>query len=93
MTTLSPNDMEFPPSMADIKSETWIMTDLGLLHNGAKVREDYGKALNKLKARDPFFVYLFQILLFKLFKVGDRLAVVRKENGTLHFFVNSEDLV
>ena len=24
-------------------------------------------------------------------KVGDRVAVVRKENGTLHFFVNSED--
>ena len=24
-------------------------------------------------------------------KVGDRVAVVRKENGTVHFFVNSED--
>ena len=24
-------------------------------------------------------------------KVGDRVAVVRKENGTIHFFVNSED--
>lgn len=26
-------------------------------------------------------------------KVGDRVAVVRKENGTVHFFVNSEDQV
>lgn len=26
-------------------------------------------------------------------KVGDRVAVVRKENGTIHFFVNSEDQV
>ena len=24
-------------------------------------------------------------------KVGDRVAVVRKDNGVLHFFVNSED--
>ena len=24
-------------------------------------------------------------------KVGDRVAVVRKESGTVHFFVNSED--
>ena len=24
-------------------------------------------------------------------KVGDRVAVVRKDNGTVHFFVNSED--
>lgn len=26
-------------------------------------------------------------------KVGDRVAVVRKESGTIHFFVNSEDQV
>ena len=26
-------------------------------------------------------------------QVGDRVAVVRKESGVLHFFVNSEDQV
>ena len=29
----------------------------------------------------------------RYFQVGDRVAVVRKESGVLHFFVNSEDQV
>ncbi len=72
VTTHSPNDLEFPSTMTNIRSGTWMMTGNGVMHNGTTVFDDYGQNLDKLK-------------------VGDRVAVVRKESGTVHFFVNSED--
>ncbi len=72
VTTHAPGDLEFPSTMTNIRSGTWMMTGNGVMHNGTTVIDDYGQNLDKLK-------------------VGDRVAVVRKENGTLHFFVNSED--
>ena len=72
VTTHNPGELEFPSTMTNIRSGTWMMTGNGVMHNGTTVIEDYGQNLDKLK-------------------VGDRVAVVRKENGTVHFFVNSED--
>ena len=72
VTTHAPNDLEFPSTMTNIRSGTWMMTGNGVMHNGTTVIDDYGQNLDKLK-------------------VGDRVAVVRKDNGTLHFFVNSDD--
>ena len=74
LTTHSPNELEFPSTMTNIRSGTWMMTGNGVMHNGTTIIDDYGVNLDKLK-------------------VGDRVAVVRKENGTVHFFVNSEDQV
>eukprot|EP00095_Tigriopus_kingsejongensis_P009407 maker-scaffold143_size313727-snap-gene-1.19 protein:Tk09407 transcript:maker-scaffold143_size313727-snap-gene-1.19-mRNA-1 annotation:"neuralized-like protein 4-like" len=72
VTTHPPSELEFPSTMTNIRSGTWMMTGNGVMHNGTTVIDDYGLNLDKLK-------------------VGDRVAVVRKDDGTVHFFVNSED--
>lgn len=72
VTTHPPSELDFPSTMTNIRSGTWMMTGNGVMHNGTTIIDDYGQNLDKLK-------------------VGDRVAVVRKEDGTVHFFVNSED--
>ncbi|XP_017783812.1 PREDICTED: neuralized-like protein 4 [Nicrophorus vespilloides] len=72
VTTHSPNDLEFPFTMTNVRSGTWMMTGSGIMHNGTTVLEQYGMNLDRLQ-------------------VGDRVGVVRKENGLLHFFVNGVD--
>ncbi len=74
VTTHSPPDLDFPSTMTNVRSGTWMMTGNGVMHNGTTVFDEYGRNLDKLR-------------------VGDRVAVVRKEGGTVHFFVNSEDQV
>ena len=69
LTTHCPTDLDFPSTMTNIRSGTWMMTGNGVMHNGTTVIDDYGLNLDKLK-------------------VGERVAVVRKESGTVHFFVN-----
>jgi len=72
VTTHAPSDLEFPSTMTNIRSGTWMMTGNGVMHNGTTTIDDYGQNLDKLK-------------------VGDRVGVVRKDSGVLHFFVNGED--
>lgn len=72
ITTHSPMELEFPFTMTNVKSGTWIMTGSGIMHNGTTVIEQYGVNLDRLQ-------------------VGDRVGVVRKESGNLHFFVNGVD--
>ena len=72
VTTHAPSDLEFPSTMTNIRSGTWMMTGNGVMHNGTTTIDDYGQNLDKLK-------------------VGDRVAVVRKDSGVLHFYVNGED--
>ncbi|KAG5890383.1 hypothetical protein JTB14_029747 [Gonioctena quinquepunctata] len=72
VTTHSPTDLEFPFTMTNVRSGTWMMTGSGIMHNGTIVLEQYGVNLDRLQ-------------------VGDRVGVLRKENGLLHFFVNGLD--
>lgn len=72
VTTWSATELEFPFTMTNVRSGTWMMTGNGVMHNGTTVIEQYGQNLDKLQA-------------------GDRIGVIRKENGTLHFFVNGMD--
>ncbi|KAK9882477.1 hypothetical protein WA026_021818 [Henosepilachna vigintioctopunctata] len=72
VTTHSALDLEFPFTMTNVRSGTWMMTGSGIMHNGTIVLEQYGVNLDRLQ-------------------VGDRVGVVRKENGCLHFFVNGID--
>merc|ERR550532_454855 len=72
VTTHAPSDLEFPSTMTNVRSGTWMMTGNGVMHNGTTTIDAYGQNLDKLK-------------------VGDRVAVVRKESGVLHFFVNGDD--
>lgn len=72
VTTHRPTQLDFPYTMTNMKSGTWMMTGSGIMHNGTVVIEHYGANLDRLQ-------------------VGDRVGVVRKENGNLHFFVNGVD--
>ena len=72
VTTHEPCDLEFPSTMTNVRSGTWMMTGNGVMHNGTTTIDAYGQNLDKLK-------------------VGDRVGVVRKDSGILHFFVNGDD--
>lgn len=49
VTTHSPNELEFPSTMTNIRSGTWMMTGNGVMHNGTTIIDDYGINLDKLK--------------------------------------------
>ncbi|XP_044577539.1 neuralized-like protein 4 isoform X2 [Cotesia glomerata] len=72
VTTHSPTELEFPFTMTNVRSGTWIMTGNGVMHNGTSIIDQYGQNLDRLQ-------------------VGDRVGVMRKDTGTLHFFVNGTD--
>ena len=52
VTTHSPLTLEFPSTMTDMSSGTWMMTGCGVLHNGTILIEEYGQNLNKLTVSD-----------------------------------------
>lgn len=72
VTTHNALDLEFPFTMTNVRSGTWMMTGNGVMQNGATTIEQYGQNLDRLQ-------------------VGDRVGVVRRDDGTLHFFVNGVD--
>ncbi|XP_011290997.1 neuralized-like protein 4 [Musca domestica] len=72
VTTHSAEELDFPFTMTNVRTGTWMMTGNGVMHNGITVIEQYGQNLDRLQ-------------------VGDRVGVVRKDDGTLHFFVNGVD--
>ncbi|KAK1889948.1 Neuralized-like protein 4 [Dissostichus eleginoides] len=69
VTTHNPNNLDYPATMTNLRSGTWMMTGNGVMHNGTTILDEYGHNLDRLKA-------------------GDTVGVVRKEDGSLHFFVN-----
>lgn len=72
VTTQHPDELDFPATMTNVRSGTWMMTGNGVMHNGLTVLDDYGTSLDRLGA-------------------GDRVGVVRRSDGVLHFLVNGED--
>ncbi|XP_076236666.1 neuralized E3 ubiquitin protein ligase 4 isoform X2 [Calliopsis andreniformis] len=72
VTTHSPTELEFPFTMTNVRSGTWMMTENGVMHNGTTIIADYSQNLDRLQ-------------------VGDRVGVMRKDNATLHFYVNGAD--
>ena len=52
VTTHAPGDLDFPSTMTNIRSGTWMMTGNGVMHNGTTVIDDYGQNLDKLKVGD-----------------------------------------
>ena len=49
VTTHSPLDLDFPATMTNIRSGTWMMTGNGIMHNGTTVVDEYGLNLDRLK--------------------------------------------
>lgn len=72
VTTHNPTELDFPFTMTNVRTGTWMMTGNGVMHNGITVVEQYGLSLDRLQA-------------------GDCVGVMRKDDGTLHFFVNGID--
>lgn len=72
VTTQRPDELDFPATMTNVRSGTWMMTGNGVMHNGQTVLDDYGTSLDRLGT-------------------GDRVGVVRRANGVVHFYVNGED--
>lgn len=68
VTTHNPTELDFPFTMTNVRTGTWMMTGNGVMHNGITVVEQYGHSLDRLQA-------------------GDRVGVMRKDDGTLHFWV------
>ncbi|XP_077531935.1 neuralized E3 ubiquitin protein ligase 4 isoform X2 [Haemaphysalis longicornis] len=73
VTTHSPDTLEFPATMTNMRSGTIMMSGSGILTNGKGSRREYGNYnLDELHE-------------------GDRIGVVRKSNGNLHYYINGMD--
>ena len=52
VTTHSPLTLEFPETMTDIRSGTWMMSGEEVRHSGTTVIDAYGQDLNELTVSD-----------------------------------------
>ena len=60
VTTHEPCDLEFPSTMTNVRSGTWMMTGNGVMHNGTTTIDAYGQNLDKLNSRlSSFFNFSF----------------------------------
>lgn len=75
VTTHSPLELEFPFTMTNVRSGTWMMTGNGVMQNGTTIIEQYGQNLDRLQVGDCVGVV-----------VRDD-GIERR----LHFFVNNID--
>lgn len=75
VTTHSPLELEFPFTMTNVRSGTWMMTGNGVMQNGSTIIEQYGQNLDRLQVGDCVGVV-----------VRDD-GIERR----LHFFVNNID--
>lgn len=72
------------------------MTGNGVMHNGTTILDEYGHNLDRLKvsSNNVFFITILNMTVCFVFnalfsfQAGDTVGVVRKEDGSLHFFVN-----
>ncbi|KAF0766521.1 neuralized-like protein 4 isoform X1 [Aphis craccivora] len=52
VTTHSPGDIDYPLTMTNVHSGTWMMTGVGIMHNGITVVNQYGVNLDTLRVGD-----------------------------------------
>ncbi|XP_040064057.1 neuralized-like protein 4 [Ixodes scapularis] len=52
VTMFPPHLLEFPTTMTNVRSGTWIMTGCGVMHNGTEVLVDYCRNLDTLQVGD-----------------------------------------
>lgn len=58
VTLHSPNDLDFPSTMTNMRSGTWMMTGTGVMHNGTTVIDMYGQNLDRLKVWGYHIVWI-----------------------------------
>lgn len=49
VTTHSPTELDYPSTMTNIRSGTWMMTGTGVMHNGTNIVDEYGQNLDRLR--------------------------------------------
>ncbi|XP_054716329.1 neuralized-like protein 4 [Uloborus diversus] len=83
VTTHSPQELEFPSTMTNVRSGTWMMTGNGIMYNGTTVVDDYGCNLDKFKAGDRIGVVVYEDgkLHFFVNGIDQGLAVSHVPNG------------
>ena len=47
--THSPEELDFPSTMTNLHTGTWIMSGTGVMHNGDTIKENYGRSLDTMK--------------------------------------------
>ncbi|XP_075745116.1 neuralized E3 ubiquitin protein ligase 4 isoform X3 [Rhipicephalus microplus] len=52
VTMFPPHLLEFPTTMTNVRSGTWVMTGCGVMHNGTEVIKDYCQNLDTLQVGD-----------------------------------------
>lgn len=52
VTMHAPSSLEFPSTMTNVRSGTWMMTTNGVMHNGTTVMDEYAQSLDRLKIND-----------------------------------------
>ncbi|XP_012868581.1 PREDICTED: neuralized-like protein 4, partial [Dipodomys ordii] len=103
VTTHNPNSLEYPATMTNLQSGTIMMSGCGILTNGKGTRREYCEfSLDELQMKSlgtwmmtgngvmhngTTILDEYGHNLDRL-KAGDTVGVVRREDGTLHFFVN-----
>ncbi|KFM80540.1 Neuralized-like protein 4, partial [Stegodyphus mimosarum] len=60
VTMHSADDLEFPSTMTNVRSGTWMMTGNGIMYNGTTISDEYGCNLDKLKAGDRIGVVVYE---------------------------------
>ncbi|KAK5646861.1 hypothetical protein RI129_005325 [Pyrocoelia pectoralis] len=70
VTTHSPTELEFPFTMTNVRSGTWMMTGSGIVHNGTTVLEQYGVNLDRLQVGDRVGVVRKESSLLHFFVNG-----------------------
>ena len=48
VTVYNPETMQFPSTMTNLTTGTWMMSGNGVMHNGLLVRENFGRSLDSL---------------------------------------------
>ncbi|XP_015908035.1 neuralized-like protein 4 [Parasteatoda tepidariorum] len=75
VTTHSAEDLDFPCTMTNVLSGTWMMTGNGIMHNGTAISDEYGSSLDKLKAGDRIGLIVYGDGVLRFFVNGIDLGI------------------
>lgn len=59
VTMHSAEELNFPSTMTNVRSGTWMMTGNGIMYNGTTISDEYGCNLDKLKVCFLSFLHIF----------------------------------
>ena len=90
VTSHAPSDLEFPSTMTNVRSGTWMMTGNGVSEQNRFIACMCTVIWLQVMHNGTTTIDAYGQNLDKL-KVGDRVGVVRRDSGVIHFYVNGED--